>query len=553
MRRETRSNDRRRPRRRRGGFTLVELLAVVAIVSVVVALVAVVSLETSRQADRRATQSLVHKLSQAVNDRLQALMTTSVEANGAHRYLAAVTPNLGAAPPARLPWGLPNEERARAIALIDFIKMEMPDSFIIQWPIANGQVQQGAPNSYPINFLGLPYPPNPQVLGSWNPAAAGQGDLAAILPLGNSVFPVYSPNLQLADPMNPMVTIPTYGPGATSDLIAGPFVNVGGGRDSRWERAGRGIYGASYAVAAGIYKQLGYSAQGTDGVDNNGDGYIDDWAEGVNGATVPPAEMLQRLSNHRPETARSEMLYALLVEGIGPFGSVFRPDDFAPNEIRDTDGDGLMEFVDSWGNPLQFYRAPVFYPQPGLQKGWFLDPVSNLNYSGYSLYEERQANPLDPNQLLVSIAWWSASNNVSDGIPFVTPQFAAIDPGLNLMSGRARATQLLFGPLMGDPANDWDRTGNPALGARQSYYSKPLILSNGPDGVSGLYQTWTDPNYLNLTTPADRVRAFLGVGPYNVFPGENNARPLTLEDLDGGTVNDNITNFKLEPTGGGLY
>ncbi len=52
------------------------------------------------------------------------------------------------------------------------------------------------------------------------------------------------------------------------------------------------------------------------------------------------------------------MLYALLVEGRGPLGSVFSRDDFTDREVQDTDGDGLPEFVDAWGQPLQFFRWP---------------------------------------------------------------------------------------------------------------------------------------------------------------------------------------------------
>src|SRR4029077_8337508 len=59
--------------------------------------------------------------------------------------------------------------------------------------------------------------------------------------------------------------------------------------------AGTGIFGASYAAAAGIYKNLGYLPKGYDGIDNGGVvGLVDDWGEGGTppnqalGATNPP-------------------------------------------------------------------------------------------------------------------------------------------------------------------------------------------------------------------------------------------------------------------------
>ena len=62
------------------------------------------------------------------------------------------------------------------------------------------------------------------------------------------------------------------------------------------------------------------------------------------------------------------MLYAILVEGAGPLGSVFNRDDFTDKEVRDTDGDGLPEFVDAWGQPLQFFRWPLLY-HSDIQRG----------------------------------------------------------------------------------------------------------------------------------------------------------------------------------------
>lgn len=63
-------------------------------------------------------------------------------------------------------------------------------------------------------------------------------------------------------------------------------------------------------------------------------------------------------SFHSPETESAELLYLALTKfeqyGIPP-ASV---DDFSTAEIADTDGDGLPEFVDGWGEPLRFYRWP---------------------------------------------------------------------------------------------------------------------------------------------------------------------------------------------------
>ena len=57
---------------------------------------------------------------------------------------------------------------------------------------------------------------------------------------------------------------------------------------------------------------------------------------------------------------------------MGPLGSVFSPDDFSDREVKDTDGDGLPEFVDAWGQPLQFFRWPLLY-HTDTQQGQVID------------------------------------------------------------------------------------------------------------------------------------------------------------------------------------
>ena len=58
-------------------------------------------------------------------------------------------------------------------------------------------------------------------------------------------------------------------------------------------------------------------------------------------------------------TESTELLYFFLFHS-GNFGSAeVSRDEFTEKEIADTDGDGLREFVDAWGQPLRFYRWPT--------------------------------------------------------------------------------------------------------------------------------------------------------------------------------------------------
>jgi hypothetical protein len=86
-----------------------------------------------------------------------------------------------------------------------------------------------------------------------------------------------------------------------------------------------------------------------DGDDNN-DGLAD-----VVAATFPGVDW----SKHNTETESSELLYFFLFHSRSFGASDTNADRFTTQEIGDTDGDGLPEIIDSWGQPLRFYRWPT--------------------------------------------------------------------------------------------------------------------------------------------------------------------------------------------------
>jgi hypothetical protein len=334
-------------------------------------------------------------------------------------------------------------QRAQTIAWYDYVKAELPDVWFVQ------NTNPGN-TDYPINFAAYPYPGTAMSGTSTAVTAVSH----YILPLGNNINP-------------PTVTSGSYGDGGVTYPNLFP--------------SGSGIYGASYGAAAGLYKNLGFSPNGYDGVDNNGNGLIDEFGEGGNSTVTG------NLANHKHVTARSEMLYALLVEGRGPLGSSFKPDDFTEREVQDTDGDGLPEFIDAWGQPLQFFRWPVFY-HSDIQRGQVT--ITSANISQYTtaytngtpaltapnvgdfappyltVFEQREINPLDQNSQLVAPSWWSTGGKTStlgtSGIAANSnsPFSGAVVP--SGVSGSVSLFEALFHPLT-EPYN--------ALGSHTRAYS----------------------------------------------------------------------------------
>jgi hypothetical protein len=58
-------------------------------------------------------------------------------------------------------------------------------------------------------------------------------------------------------------------------------------------------------------------------------------------------------------TESAELLYYILTRGTSLAEESAGSDAFSASEVKDTDGDGLLEIVDAWGNPVRFYRWPT--------------------------------------------------------------------------------------------------------------------------------------------------------------------------------------------------
>jgi hypothetical protein len=187
---------------------------------------------------------------------------------------------------------------------------------------------------------------------------------------------------------------------------------------------------------------------------------------------------------------------------------------FSPNEVGDADGDNMPEFVDAWGNPIQFLRwAPGF--NSDMQPMFSIAP----NSPSASLYPKGlPQDPNTPGNFLSHFPLSSNTYNSSTG---------------NSVSGGSSSisiTQLAmpnfhdaFDPLEIDPRLTMG-TSTPT--PERGYNLIPLIVSAGPDGVAG------QSNYTTSQTSSDVLDASFGLhwGMMGAGTQASGSKPTNTDD-----------------------
>jgi len=267
---------------------------------------------------------------------------------------------------------------------------------------------------------------------------------------------------------------------------------------------------------------------------------------GVNMAVLGP----QATTRHATES--SELLYYMLtrmqVFGVPPVGDA----EFATSEVRDTDGDGLLEFVDGWGNPLRFYRWPTRLLKPNGILGADNKPgASGVDDDGNSTTDNfTEFGKVSTDDITVSAAqraivgyliyglpsgpvlagqWDSLSDDTDDPYGLVSTEIKRLYLQSNGMTNVTLGTK------------GFNEMNYPTLDT----YHTPLIVSAGADGDLGLFEP--HQGTASGASGADVLDTDLGIlaqpihGPGGPYDFSDLARtPLGNSVIS--ALTDNITN-----------
>lgn len=217
---------------------------------------------------------------------------------------------------------------------------------------------------------------------------------------------------------------------------------------------------------------------------------------------------------HDHDTGSSECLHMIL--NWAPEGTSITSASIPAQFKADTDGDGLMEFVDAWGRPLKFYRAPTdLY-------AYLIDVAREMQDPGIS------ANSIDPNGLLVDPSWFNAPGTS----PYATKarEFEAL--------GLARLHDAYQPPSA--PGGPRDPASTPQPTVPRAYPTNPLIVSAGPDGKFGFWTPYSaSENPPTRRDPHPVTDGGAGTGKFLHF------RCARVDPLEVEFVADNITNLNV--------
>jgi len=237
--------------------------------------------------------------------------------------------------------------------------------------------------------------------------------------------------------------------------------------------------------------------------------------------------------SHQAVTESAEALYWALTRGETFGEDSLDTDFFNSNEVRDTDNDGLLEFVDAWGNPLRYYRWPtrLIRPAPAGLEGTpnrypiIYDPIATpgLFAAARGLIGSLRTN----HQHWVT----GTAYEVGDFVVPATPNDRMYRCTVAGTSGATEPSETVVGQEVSDATVTWEvvfdplaQDGDDEFGATSNFdaagmadfesnyhtvdtYHVPLIVSAGEDGATnpgnalGLYEPYDTTNYGNLAQP----------------------------------------------------
>jgi type II secretory pathway pseudopilin PulG len=215
------------------------------------------------------------------------------------------------------------------------------------------------------------------------------------------------------------------------------------------------------------------------------------------------------VSAHNQNTESAACLYQILTQMAVYDTEQPSTTDLKGVEVADTDGDGLMEVVDAWGQPLRFYRWPTR-----------LVRAASPATTGQSIGASQYAIQINP-QWTVTFTGMTPNETTTVSAQSLISSITV--PPASTLTLLQEQTTAIVKDLAKDPDDPsgliqsaMTQTSPPPLFTPTAFetnfhtpdtYFTPLILSAGPNDTGpdapllGLYEPWDTTNFGYLAQP----------------------------------------------------
>lgn len=257
----------------------------------------------------------------------------------------------------------------------------------------------------------------------------------------------------------------------------------------------------------------------------------------------------------------AECLYMIMT--LGTEDSSTSTEHFSGKDIGDVDNDGMYEFIDAWGTPIEFLRWA-----PGLSST-AAQPLYSYPYPGPanspgSVFHASQ--PKDPNNSANVVSHWKVQFENFTNTNALT---GTVGTRIIVIDQDDPFNPMRVGPVRDSVPGSWVRSsrwrpGDP--GPEHGFILMPLIYSCGPDQHSGLNHCYKhaiitdddaeDPPYKVKTAPTEDDQENKGGAsatvhikfsdPYALYENANNQAGIYRGSTRGdGRSLDNVINHDL--------
>jgi prepilin-type N-terminal cleavage/methylation domain-containing protein len=247
----------------------------------------------------------------------------------------------------------------------------------------------------------------------------------------------------------------------------------------------------------------------------------------------------------------AECLYLIVTTNVD--SSQVSSEHISPQDWDDTDNDGMPEFVDAWGQPIQFLRWA-----PGVESPLqpiYRYPVNDDNDKRHKLFHPNHTRDPDDSTKIVS-HWNITIDKVIDNTSTNVSTSGAVRKLIertNIVPQEDPFNPMRVGSVPERPGQGvgWTRSTRWRPGdapPENGYALFPFIYSNGPDRQSGIVHALRSEGYSYDSSPTDgyqdRTADIKYSDPYAIYKLGSNKYYRGAPTGDG-SHEDNITNHRI--------